>query len=67
MKKVKVILIIVIAALVIAGLIANGTTEIEDINYIERGYDDIVGKLKAVGADIKEVVIPDGLSYEKAN
>ena len=37
------------AALVIAGLAAQGTTELSHINYIERGYEDIVGKLTALG------------------
>ncbi len=40
------------AAVVLAGLNARGTTVIEDVHIIERGYDDIVGKLKNVGADI---------------
>lgn len=47
------------AAMIIAALAACGRTEIEDIYHIERGYDDIVGKLSAVGADIRRVVIPD--------
>lgn len=55
------------AAMIIAGLAANGKTEIDDIQYIERGYDDIVGKLRAVGADIKKVIIPDPVIFEKAN
>ena len=38
--------------MIIAGLTASGRTEIEDIRYTERGYEDIVGKLAAVGADI---------------
>ncbi len=46
-------------AMVIAGLVAQGTTEISDIHLIERGYDDIVGKLRSMGADIKKVVLPD--------
>ena len=41
------------AAVVIAGLIAEGTTCIENINHIERGYENIVGKLSNLGADIK--------------
>ncbi|NLB28667.1 MAG: UDP-N-acetylglucosamine 1-carboxyvinyltransferase [Clostridiales bacterium] len=41
------------AALVIAGLCARGTTEIEGVSYIERGYVDIVGKLCQLGADIE--------------
>lgn len=40
------------AAMVIAGLCAKGLTEIVDIHYIERGYEDFVGKLRGVGADI---------------
>lgn len=47
------------AAMVIAGLCAAGTTEIEDIHYIERGYENFVGKLNALGADIKIVSFPD--------
>ena len=47
------------AALVIAGLAAQGTTELSHINYIERGYEDLVGKLRAVGADISLVDEPD--------
>lgn len=40
------------AALIIAGLVAQGTTEITNIYHIDRGYDRIVDKLKSVGADI---------------
>lgn len=40
------------ASLVIAGLIAEGVTEIHDVYHIDRGYDDIDGKLKAMGAEI---------------
>ncbi|MBC5738605.1 MULTISPECIES: UDP-N-acetylglucosamine 1-carboxyvinyltransferase [Oscillospiraceae] len=47
------------AALVIAGLAAQGTTEIDCIHHIERGYEDIVRKLSGVGADIRVVVTPD--------
>lgn len=43
------------AALVIAGLAANGVTEIEDIYHIERGYEHIEDKLASVGARIKRV------------
>ncbi len=55
------------AAMVIAGLATSGITEIEDIHYIERGYDDIVGKLRLVGADIKKIYFPDQIKYSKAN
>ena len=53
------------AAMVIAGLAAQGTTEIDCVNYIERGYEDIVRKLSNVGADIRVVVTPDDTT-EKA-
>ncbi|MBE6636342.1 MAG: UDP-N-acetylglucosamine 1-carboxyvinyltransferase [Ruminococcaceae bacterium] len=55
------------AAMVIAALATNGVTEIEDIYHIERGYDDIVGKLRLVGADIKRITTPDGEPFAKAN
>lgn len=54
-------------ALVIAGLICDGYTEISDIFRIERGYDDIVGKLKSLGADIKKIVVPEKTDIKKAN
>jgi UDP-N-acetylglucosamine 1-carboxyvinyltransferase len=41
------------ASLVVAGLAAAGATEISGANHIDRGYEDIVGKLRAVGADIE--------------
>lgn len=47
------------AALIIAGLAATGVTEIEDIHHIERGYDCMEGKLRALGADIEKVEFPD--------
>ncbi|TFG82491.1 MAG: UDP-N-acetylglucosamine 1-carboxyvinyltransferase, partial [Erysipelotrichales bacterium] len=40
------------ASLVIAGLIADGITEIHDVYHIDRGYEDLDGKLRALGADI---------------
>ena len=43
------------AAMIIAGLAAKGTTEITNIISIERGYDDIVGKLRSLGADIQKL------------
>ena len=45
------------AAMVIAGLMAEGTTTIHDIYHIDRGYEDIVSKLTALGADIHREVI----------
>ena len=46
------------AALVIAALAAKGESEISCVQYIERGYEDIVGKLRALGADIRVVEDP---------
>ncbi|MBQ7341375.1 MAG: UDP-N-acetylglucosamine 1-carboxyvinyltransferase [Oscillospiraceae bacterium] len=43
------------AALVIAGLSAQGTTEVENIHFIERGYERLVEKFSALGADIRRV------------
>ena len=40
------------AAMIIAGLAAHGETRIDNIKHIQRGYEDIVGKLRGVGADI---------------
>ena len=43
------------AAFILAGLAAEGVTEIDNIRHIQRGYEDICGKLRAVGADIELV------------
>ena len=43
------------AALVIAGLAAQGTTYVEHIHFIERGYENLVEKLRSLGADIRRV------------
>ena len=43
------------AALVIAALAAEGTTYIDNIQTLKRGYDSLVDKLKGVGADIEIV------------
>ncbi len=43
------------AAMVVAGLAAEGTTTITGVHHIDRGYDDLVGRLRAVGADIERV------------
>ena len=43
------------AALVIAGLAAQGTTHVEHIHFIERGYEKLVDKLTALGADIRRL------------
>ena len=43
------------AALVLAGLAAEGQTIVDDIKYIKRGYEDFEGKLISLGADIREI------------
>ena len=45
------------AALVLAGLLAEGETEIHDIYHIERGYSSIIDKLCALGADIRRETV----------
>lgn len=47
------------AAMVIAGLAAEGVTEVENIQYIQRGYENLIEKLTALGADIREIDSPD--------
>ncbi|MCM1313876.1 MAG: UDP-N-acetylglucosamine 1-carboxyvinyltransferase [Prevotella sp.] len=57
------------AALIIAGLAANGVTEIEDIFHIERGYDSMEIKLRLLGADIEKISVPDEVqtNLERSN
>jgi len=47
------------AAMVIAGLAAEGETVIDDVYHIERGYERMVEKLNAVGADIRRIFTPE--------
>ena len=54
------------AAMIIAGLVAEGTTTVEDIVYVDRGYEDIVEKLSALGADIKRVSVNDDNAVQTA-
>ena len=51
---------------IIAGLAAHGVTQIEDIFYIDRGYENIVEKLTAVGADIRRVEVREETVIPKA-
>lgn len=53
------------AAMIIAGLSANGITEIEEIDHIDRGYENVVEKFSALGADIKRVKTFDSLQALK--
>ena len=41
--------------MVVAGLAAEGATAITGVHHIDRGYDDLVGRLSSVGADIERV------------
>lgn len=47
------------AAMIIAGLVAEGITTVEDTIYVERGYEDVVEKFSALGADIKRVAVKE--------
>ena len=47
------------AAMVIAGLAAEGVTTIEEVEYIERGYENLIGKLRDLGADIRAIDPPE--------
>jgi len=54
------------AALIIGGLVAHGTTEIEDIQHIERGYENVDEKFRSLGADMQRINVPDEISYATA-
>ena len=47
------------AALVLAGLCADGVTEVADVHHVDRGYPDFVPQLRALGADVHRVTAPD--------
>jgi UDP-N-acetylglucosamine 1-carboxyvinyltransferase len=47
------------AALVLAGLCADGVTEVADVHHIDRGYPDFVPQLQALGADVRRLTVPD--------
>ncbi len=52
------------AAMVIAGLVADGTTTVEDVHYIERGYECMIEKLRGLGADISRIETPDPVNVQ---
>lgn len=54
------------AAMIIAGLVAEGTTTVEDTIYVERGYEDVVEKFSALGADIKRVAVKEESAVSSA-
>ena len=53
------------AAMVIAALAADGTSEITNVQYIERGYEDIIEKLRGVGARIECVEVEDEVAAKQ--
>ena len=55
------------AAMIIAGLAAEGVTEIGNVEFIKRGYDHFVEKLQQLGADIQEITVDDAESVKKIN
>lgn len=52
------------AAMIIAGMVAEGTTTVENIEYVDRGYEDVVAKLSALGADIKRVEVQESTTTQ---
>lgn len=54
------------AALLVAALCVDGQSEVYEIAHVERGYVDIVKKIKALGGNIQKIVIPDEASLKKA-
>jgi len=54
------------AALVVAALCTEGQSEVYEIKHVERGYVDIVKKIRALGGDIQKVVIPEETELKKA-
>lgn len=54
------------AAMIIAGLVADGTTTVEDTIYVERGYEDVVEKFASIGADIRRVAVKEDSAVQTA-
>lgn len=54
------------AAMIIAGLVADGTTTVEDTIYVERGYEDVVEKFASIGADIRRVAVKEETAVQTA-
>lgn len=54
------------AAMIIAGMVAQGTTVIEDVIYIDRGYETVIEKFASLGADIKRVEVKDEAKQQSA-
>ena len=59
-------IVMVLGLLPTAALAADGVSEVDEICHIERGYEDIVEKLRGLGADIKRVEKPAGVLRQAA-
>lgn len=55
------------AALVLAGLVADGYTQVTNLKYLDRGYYDFHKKLTALGAEVKRITVPDNDTVVLAN
>jgi UDP-N-acetylglucosamine 1-carboxyvinyltransferase len=53
--------------MVLAGLVAVGSTRISELQYLDRGYEDITGKLKGLGADITRYPEDAAPAYRSAD
>lgn len=53
------------AALFIAGLATSGTTELEGLDHIDRGYENLVGKLQALGADVQRIGLQPSENHQR--
>ena len=53
------------AALVVAGLVADGYTTVDSIQYIERGYECFENKLRELGASIEKIPVDDERAIQK--
>ena len=47
------------AAMLVAALAAHGISEITNVQYIERGYEDVIGKIRGIGGSIRAVEVPE--------
>lgn len=54
------------AALVLAGLVADGYTRVTELKHVDRGYVDFHGKLAAIGADIERITEETTIKSEQA-
>jgi UDP-N-acetylglucosamine 1-carboxyvinyltransferase len=49
------------AALVLAGLVADGVTEVHEVHHVDRGYEGFAEALRSLGADVRREEEPEGL------